>query len=265
MSTIDNVRDTDEDKDGILIDQLSDNELITLANERYNEDKILEAYRILQKIENRSCLGENEKAICSVATECASAIADLLDEPDNIESSGWMKQGECHGDYDTVIYYKVDKTNGHLTCRLETPIESKLLIPLLSVLNESNLYTDWCPSWSKPINIGICTSEHVQRIGRVNQLIHVIGKFPWPFLPREVYLQTIAIDEIDDHGYFAVRLFSSQPGGMIPTPQPTVERIDFKGVLLFRPGSFDHPNLVMSSQDKKVNGRNPLILVSFKM
>jgi hypothetical protein len=198
-----------------------------------------------------------------MADECESAITDLLEEPDL--RHGWTKQGECHGDYDTTIFYKVDPTTAHLTCRLETPIKSSLLIPLLSVLSESNLYTDWCPSWTRPVALGITTSEQIQRIGRVNQVIHVVGKIPWPFYPREVYLETTAIDDIDENSYFAVRVCSKSAGDIVPEPEPSVERVDFQGVLVFRPCPSDCKNVRKQYKGNDCDDSTSMILVSFKM
>jgi hypothetical protein len=229
----------------------NDTDIIALAHERYRNNKILEAYRLLQNVKDKSLLaGAKEQEICNVATECQIAIADLIEEPDHTTpGSIWKKQGESHGEYDTTIFYKVE--NKHLTCRLVTPIQSNLLIPLLSVLNESDLYSDWIPSWTIPFTIGIRTSNQYTKIGALDQIVHLIANVPWPFLPREVYIQSMVIDEIDEHNYFAVRLFTvneSDDGDSsniiidgngsrvsIPTPLPTVQRFDFNGVLLFRP------------------------------
>jgi hypothetical protein len=236
----------------------SDDELIALAEELFAVEKVLEAYRLLQNVRDKDLLLEKHHRMCKVATECAAAISDLQSEPGTAES-GWTKQGESHGRHDTAIYYKVDG-DARLTCRVETPIESSLLVPLLSVLNESNLYTDWVPSWQMP-KIGIRTSRQLQQIGRANQILHVIGDVPWPLYPREVVMNTVAVDEIDADGFFAVRLHAVEPGGVVPPLDTSIERIDFEGALLFRPCPLDHSILVESRR----TCHEPMILVSFKM
>ena len=231
----------------------ADHDIITLAQERYQHNKILEAYRLLQSVKNTSLLAEPKlQEICTAAIACQNAISDLLDEPDHTApGSAWTKQGESHGEYETTVSYKVE--NKQLTCRLVTPIQSDLLIPLLSVLNESDLYSDWIPSWTIPFTMGIRTSHQYAKIGALDQIVHLIANVPWPFLPREVYIQAMVVDEIDEHDYFAVRLFtvheSDDTGNTpqsgitdshgnhvtVPPPLPTVQRFDFNGVLLFRP------------------------------
>ena len=77
----------------------------------------------------------------------------LLDSPVE-EGSGWTKQSESHGDRDFFVYYQVGKDTNKLFCRIESSIESSLLVPLLSVFNESSLYQEWMPSWKKPFKLG---------------------------------------------------------------------------------------------------------------
>lgn len=233
-------------------------DLIALAEELFAAEKVLESYRCLEIVKDANLLDEQHHRMRRVARECSADISDLLSEPGTAES-GWTKQGESHGHHDTVIYYKVDG-DANLTCRLETPIQSSLLVPLLSVLNESNLYTDWCPSWTMP-KIGIQSSKQVQRIGRANQILQVVGVVPWPFSPREVYLQTDVVDDIDDNGYFAVRLHSVEMGGVVPPVKANVCRIDFEGALLFRPCPMDHTSVAQTRHESN----EPMILVSFKM
>jgi hypothetical protein len=56
-----------------------------------------------------------------------------------------------------MIYYQM---NGNkLTARLETPIEPNLLVPLLSVFNESSLYSTWLPRWERPMKVGVRESD----------------------------------------------------------------------------------------------------------
>ena len=263
---------------GAKAEARSDEELIALAEKLFAAEKVLEASRHLQNVKDTNLLARQHHRMCKVASECDAAISDLLSEPGTSES-GWTKQGESHGHHDTDIYYKVDG-DAKLTCRLETPIELSLLVPLLSDLNESNLYTDWCPSWTMP-KIGISTCRQLQKIGRANQILHVVSDIPWPFSPRDVVVQTVAVDDIDTSGYFAVRLHAGDETGdidrangvvAVPAAQANVQRMDFEGALLFRPCPRDHSILVESSRQltrtTSTNGschNEPMILVSFKM
>ena len=108
----------------------------------------------------------------------------------------WIKQGEQHGNrHDFSMYYKVSPTN-QITCRLETPIESQLLIPILAVLNESELYPTWIPSFKVP-RLEVIKSEKLCQLGRVKQIILVETDVPWPIARRELILKAVACDDID--------------------------------------------------------------------
>lgn len=238
-----------------------ENELLVAAANLFDVEKLSDARNALRMIRDPRIFSERHHHINNVARECEESILELIGEPGTVES-GWSKQGESHGKFDTTIYYKVDDES-KLTCRLETPIESSLLVPLLSVMNESDLYLDWCPSWRVLNgNIGIRSSRRLERIGRVNQMLHVVADLTWPFSPREVFMQTVALDDIDTNGYFAVRLHSNNLTSQAPPLQSNMERINFEGILLFRPYPLDSV-VVASGQVTAEN--EPKILVSFKM
>lgn len=67
-----------------------------------------------------------------------------LDDDDSSEG-GWVRQGEHTGRHNFIIYYKLHpKTkkpgqDQQISCKLETVMHEDLLVPILSVLNESEL------------------------------------------------------------------------------------------------------------------------------
>jgi hypothetical protein len=204
------------------------------------------------------CLTPRHRKILGTARDFAASIADLIEDP-NTDGS-WKKQGEQHGKRDALIYYKVDDA-ARLTCRIETAIEASLLVPILSVMNESELYATWIPSWTMP-KIGIESSELLEQISRVAQIIRIVGNVPWPFTKREVLIKADAVDEIDERQFIAIRMTSDVPvGGSVPPPSPEMERIDFEGAMLLRPCPRSHELLLKS---KHVYAE-PVILISFKM
>ena len=110
-------------------------------------------------------------------------------------SDEWIKQGEQHdGRHDFAMYYKVSPTN-QITCRLETPIEPSLLVPILAVLNESELYQTWIPQYKVP-RMEVVKSEKLCQSGRVSQTILVETEVPWPIAKRELILKAVACDDI---------------------------------------------------------------------
>lgn len=239
------------------------------AEDLYRDVKVIEAYRHLRMLrlctkERRVALPRLHQNIYQRGKRCEESVQDLLQPPDARPEDGWIKQGESHtGAYPTEIYYKIDRTatnNVRLTCRVETPIPQSLLIPLLSVLNESELYPEWFPSSTSP-RMGILRSTALERRGRADQVLQIITSAPWPFSNREVLLETTVFDDIEHNGLFGVLLgtAASRAG---PVPEDVV-RVGFDGTLLFRPCPVDHP--LLAKKKGSVAGTEPKILVSFKM
>ena len=241
----------------------TDDELLRLAEQRFEEEKLLEAYRLLQTVSDPGLLELRQDAILLAGAHTKAVISDLLEAPGG-SASGWTKQNsEPGGHRDTAIYYKVDTDTARLDCRLETPIGTDLLIPLISVLNESDLYHTWVPRWNAP-KIGVRSSRQIYKIGRVNQILQIICDVPWPLSAREVIMKTQVVDEIDENGYFAVILRGVSTDDsdrlIIPSPDPDIERIDFEGALMVRPCPKGRALTTISPRNN-----DPLVLVSFKM
>ncbi len=197
-------------------------------------------------------------------------MAELLTPP----QEEWTKQGESHGQHDFTIYYKVEDAS-RLTCRIESPIPHSLLVPLLSVLNESALYHTWIPSWRTPFKLGVQESNQLLHDNRGHQVIQVSVSVPWPMKPREALFSVQAVDEIDANGLIIAKMTSignTDEGEVVKKclpsnfiiPQPTdgMERCDFGGIVIFRHCPSDHPNY-KATRTKFPDG--DLILTQFMM
>lgn len=209
----------------------------------------------------------------------------------NENSDEWIKQGEEHGGrHDFSIYYKVDTNTNQITCRLETPIEPSLLIPILAVLNESELYSTWIPRYMVP-KLEVVKSEKLCQIGRVAQTILVETEVPWPMTKRELILKAVACDDIDNddctsdnssgglatnndntNSRILVRIQSldcedNGEDGLEILPAEKSVRIKVDGGFVFEKCPIDHPMakkrqklLSLSSHE---DGDNRLILLTF--
>ncbi|GAX18065.1 hypothetical protein FisN_25Hh040 [Fistulifera solaris] len=239
----------------------------------YQEEKLLEAARLLRTFlqeESKSFhhLNDRYRHILTEAQEMENAIADIVGPP----SDQWNRQSSSSsggGKYrrPTVIYTKFDP-DWKLTCRIETPIEASLLVPLLSVLNETDLYDTWIPSWRFP-KIGVSRSQKLHHSGKANQLVQIVCDVPWPLRTREVIVQATAVDEIDERGYIVIRLNTlskqqEQEHPAVHEKDPEVVRVDFEGAILFRACPLDH-ELRNNIDPNDPLAREPLVLVSFKM
>jgi hypothetical protein len=251
---------------------ISDSDLMEQAAVLYQEERILEAARLLRQVQEDASLTQFHQRLLHNAEICEKAVTDLLSEPSSTSTStsddGWKKQGESHGHYDTSIYYKVE-SGARLTCRMETPIPSSLLVPLLSVLNESSLYTEWMPRWNYPFKMGVRQSDQLLQETRGHQIIQIECDVPWPLTPREVLMDVIAVDDIDQQGFIIAKMRTLEtmktqdlPAGFsIPPLKKNTERIDFDGAILFRPCPTDHANYATSRE----KNTEDLILLQFQM
>lgn len=160
-----------------------------------------------------------------------------------------------------------------LRVRVETPVEPSLLVPLLSVLNESELYATWLPSWTKPVKLGVSRSEKLRQNGRADQTVLVTGYLPWPLSPREVVIDATAFDDIGANGLIGVKLMTLETGERmgvpkkgakneasevrgargVPPPAQGAVRVDFDGGFLFRQCPPGHPALL---QDESISDKS---------
>lgn len=158
------------------------------------DDKILIAERLLRGVDH--C---HLKAIHFNILREAALFQSLL--RDNAASlDGWVKQGKHTGRHNFSIHYKLNESahGRDLSCRLETVIPSDLLVPIISVLNESELYSSWLPNWTAP-KLRVVTSEKIQQTGRCSQIVNLVIEVPWPLAKRQVILKAVACDDIDSH------------------------------------------------------------------
>jgi len=180
--------------------------------------------------------------------EPGDADDDATSSPD--EYGPWLVQGEHMGKRDVSVYYRTDKKTGcKLNARVESPIDAEMLVPFLSVLNESELYASWLPNWTVP-RFRIRRSEKLKQTGRVSQVVVVTIDLPWPFSAREAVLDACGVDDIDASGDICVLVRAlgedddaSASDAEIATADniavPSVDeadvvRIGFEGGFLFR-------------------------------
>lgn len=237
----------------------ADEELLRKAEQAATEECYFQSARLLSRVSNASLLTDYHKFILDIAERGAEVRDELFQE---FQEGGWHKQSEIHGHRDTCIYYKVNP-NASLVVRIETPIESSLLNPLLAVFNESDLYQTWMPSFQFP-RLGVQLSEKIQESGRGNQVIRVQIAMPFPFYNRECIQHAVAIDSIDEEegSCIAIVIKSLDEGKHfnleIPPPESHMRRVDFQAGIVIRPCPPDHPALRHSKN--KYDGEKLLLI-----
>jgi len=217
----------DDDNNNIAENQ-KDVQVLAVVDELIEERKIFDAAKLLlSSSSNNVCLSKKKKYRDIVdGAELAKRVMEVhLSPPESTVSKEdeeteegmigegrqrqqqhddecWKKQGESHGNHDFIIYYKyVDKK---LMLRIESPIEESLLIPLISVLNETELYHTFMPRYTFPARFGLERTKKLQEKGIGCQLLHVIFNMPFPVQDRDFVQETFTVDDIDDNGTIIV-------------------------------------------------------------
>lgn len=245
---------------------MDDASLLQKAEEFYGEERLLKAAEVLKQVKDQENLfTDRHKMILRWAELVERGIEEMLQDPEK-DGSPWTKQKETHGHRDFLIFYQVTKEN-QLIARIDCAIESSLLVPLLSVFNESELFSSWMPSWKQPIKLGITLSEKLKEEGRGKQIVHVRTALTWPFSDRDLTMRVMAVDAIeDDHGCIAIQALNqtSEDDPVIPKATKDTVQLDFDNFMLIRACPSDHP-CVTRSKHHNDRDQEPLILLSTSM
>ena len=165
------------------------------------EDKMIAAAELLDGIDP-NYFEPVHHIIVKEARVLRGVLRDCSSNPDHDE--GWTKRVEKHGKYHFSLETKLKRYNGSdgctdtydvLTFRLVTQIESSMLVPVLSVLNESELYCSWLPRLKVP-KLGVSKSEKLLQLERCSQIMLLEVDHPWPIGTREMILKAIACDDV---------------------------------------------------------------------
>jgi hypothetical protein len=251
--------DVDVDVD---VDDLDDASLIKQAEEQASMERLLVAARLLKQVKDKTLLEPKHLKVIKWADITEAGMKDLLTPPDQ-DGSAWKKQSESHGRRDFTVYYKVTE-NSQLQSRIDSVIESSLLVPIISALNESDLYETWMPSFKKPFKLGIQQTKKLKESGRGNQIIQVTVNMAWPFSTRETIQHAVAVDVIDEQGAIAIQVLTEDPkeDECIPEALPGVVRIDMSVSMLIRGCPPDHHLLAKSKHEYPTD--EELIMISMK-
>lgn len=240
----------------------SDVELMEKAKEFIAVERYLEAARYLREVEDTTKLTTPFRHALMWADEMEKRLR--REQEETFVADGWKKQSEAHADYDFIIYYKVDPSN-KLTARIELVLESSMVVPLLSVLNETDLFSEWMPSWKHP-RLGLRQSKMLHEIGRGNQIVQVTVDMPFPFAAREVIQHAVAIDAIEEHASILIRVKDVEPGYFddnidIPEASKGIVRINFDAGFVLHACPEDHDLLKRSKRKYPENERKVLLSI----
>jgi len=252
---------TNDDKDEEETASFSLHSPRTVALNHFRDDRLLQSARLLRKYcldddyerkkknddndDNIKEEEEEEKAklveyVLQKAKQSETFMAMLREDAEKDESWETQKSllSTSSSRDQTKIYYKTIENDTKLILRVDQSIKREMLVPVLATLNESQLYASWLPSWTMP-KLKFSRTEKLDQRGRCSQLLLVTVECPWPFSTREVVLDALAFDDIDESGVVAVLLNSCDCDDDERVPPidhkyGQCTRVDFHGGFLFR-------------------------------
>jgi hypothetical protein len=237
---------------------MDDSTLLQQADKHIRDERLIIAARLLRLVNDTSQFTDQHLWVLQKAGRGEQVVREGLAKPDLNE---WKVQGESHdGTYDTIIYYKI--VDSLLTARIETPIQKSLMVPLLSVFNETQLYTTFLPRFERPVKLGVDQCDKLRQQGRCNQLLIATTDLPWPIAKRECLIEVVAMDDIDGSGAIVVKMETGDPDDAdAPPVGKSAVRIDFEGGIIFRKCPKDHASFEHSKKETNDHDHEDMILV----
>lgn len=163
------------------------------------ENKLLAAAEILEGIDCNYFA-----PVHHIITKEAGILKKILrDCSSNTKDIGWTKRVEKRGKKHFSVESKLKRCQNNectdnydmLTFRVVTSIEASMLVPVLAVLNESDLFSSWAPKFKVP-RFGVSKSERLLQLDRCSQVALLEVDHPWPLGMREMIVKAIACEDI---------------------------------------------------------------------
>lgn len=264
-------QDTDAEDDATLLLQ---------ADELRSVARYFAAAKLLRTVSDTSLLTDQHRRILALADKATLNCQLLIDSP----TDSWMIQNskstprQRQGRRDTTVYYQVTPPHNIITTKIVMPMEQSLLLPLLSVWNESQLHATWMPRTTVPVRLGMSASHRIAEWEPGHQVIQIQMDMPFPFSNRECLEHVTAVDAIDEMGKILVLVesvgagFSLDDGNnandtgqeekVIGEPEKGYVRIDFDATISIEACPSDHPSLEHSTWDYQGEDRLLVSLAS---
>jgi len=249
---------SDSDSDDNVSLLLSDDELLVRADAHSKEERLLEAGRLLRKVDNRARINESQRKVMRKA----AAVQVVVDEAKTMPSTenGYTKHCENHGKYDTSCYYIME--GNEMTMRIEAILPKGLRVPLLGVLSEINSWESWMPRITFPVKMGVGETRSLKKSGRFDQILR--AELMLPIISnRETVMETTFCDAVDEDDCFVILV--GQPneadieGGLIPVTE--LERVEMQLGLVIQTCSSNHPLTKNSKHEYPKD--EPLVHITF--
>ena len=195
------------------------------------------------------------------ANEAEELVKDIQAGPDD---GDWHDNGISKGKFPTRILYRLEEGEKavELRARVETPIQKDLLVPLICVLNETQLFKTWLPNFKIPKMI-IQECEKIKQAGKLTQILYSVVEFSWPMAPREMAIHLAAFDNIDAKAQFGIKVKTiyNEDDEVVPEADPKKVCMTLDGGFLFEKCPEDHPCMKYIKDEDKVDGEDMILVI----
>lgn len=231
-----------------------------LASKYLAEERLFDAKKELEKIAKEN-LTKNEEDVMKRAEECETSINIVKSELD----PSWKKLNDTKkGSHVHSTIYKLEFKPVRVDFIVEAAIEKSLVFPLLSVINEVDLYPTWLPKWSTP-KFQVSRAETLKRSGKTGQVGTV--RIEHPLATAEFYIDILGIDDTNANKEFVISIDPLEEGDqdLVPEPVKGINRVTVGGGLLFRRCPEDRAEEAKKLKKKKLQGDDEFVLFSLSI
>lgn len=200
-----------------------------LSAKYLSEERLLDAARELAKVDKEDLTKEEAKVIEKAENfEASINVARKGPDPSWTSLGAIKKNGRSFSTSYSINWAPLKADFG-----LEMYIERSLVLPLLAVLNEVDLFRSWLPKWNTP-KFEVVRSETLHRSGLSHQVC--TGRIVAPLATVEAYAQLEGMDDTAANKDFFIVLRHLEVGdfdGLVPPLVNGINRVMFNAVIRF--------------------------------
>eukprot|EP00002_Diphylleia_rotans_P002389 TRINITY_DN1150_c0_g5_i2.p1 TRINITY_DN1150_c0_g5~~TRINITY_DN1150_c0_g5_i2.p1 ORF type:complete len:753 (+),score=92.79 TRINITY_DN1150_c0_g5_i2:50-2308(+) len=218
--------------------------LLVLAVDLHQEDRIADAYGVLQVILRslelhraftqdhleEDCFLEKDSELAKILQHLEKNSFVQLIQRDSFEGESWVRELQSRAEWsplslseDIQIWARSDRGELLPTFLCEGGVDSPL-VDCFAILNEIEQMQHWIPNAGSHVTFEIKVVEHLTRMSKI---IQIIFHLPFPFQDKEVIGHIKGMDLLDrGHVLLVMQPISQFEGVELPPIEPSRQRIE---------------------------------------
>lgn len=230
-----------------------------LAAKYLAEERLYDASRELSKVDKEVLTKDEERVM-----EKAKKFQKYANVAKNEYDPSWTNLGESRKNGRSFSsLYKINWGPLKVNFAMELLIERSLVLPLLAVLNEVDLYNTWLPKWGKPTRLEFVRTNTLRRSGMTIQDCTI--RVAAPLATVETYLRVEGVDDTVANREVTLTLNHLEVGdqeGLVPPHEEGVNRVKINAVVLYRKAPKDEELKAKALRGKKLKEDEDFVKIS---